>query len=128
MSDKRVERKYVRLGARFGDAVSYIPMGECIGFRQMLRRWADWEREYAGRGYKTVPLDDLIELGGYGKSIDSVLGQKRPKTEEPIFHAQIFLEKYPGEISPLVDFNKLMPGQVQSGTYALPSTRPSQES
>jgi hypothetical protein len=89
MSDKMVEKKYVNAGAQVGDAISYIHINECTGFDLMLNTLADWEQEYAGREYRTVPMDDFLLLGGYGRSIESSLGQKLEKNEEPIFHAQI---------------------------------------
>lgn len=36
LSDTQVERRYVGAGGIFGDAVSYIYMGECIGFAKLL--------------------------------------------------------------------------------------------
>jgi hypothetical protein len=129
MNDQGVEKKYVSAGAQFGDAVSYLYMGECVGFESMLNRWADWEQEYVDRGYRTVPVDNFVELGGYGKSIDHFLGQKLEENEEPIFHAQIYRDNYLGKITPVIDLNEMMNGNgnPQFGTYVSPSTKPSSE-
>jgi hypothetical protein len=125
MNDQNVEKKYVSAGAQFGDAVSYLYMGECIGFESMLNRWADWEQEYVERGYRTVALDDFIELGGYGKSIDHLLGQKLEENEEPIFHAQIYRDNYLGKVPPVINLNKMINGNknLKVGNYVLPSTK-----
>lgn len=124
MSDKSVEKKYVQTGSAFGDAVSYIYMGECVGFESMLNSWADWEKEYVRRGYRTVSLDDFIELGGYGKNIDNLLRQKRNANEEPILHAEIYRENYFGKIQPVVNLEKMMKDEKpQFGNYTLPSTK-----
>ncbi len=129
MNDQKVEKKYVLAGAQFGDAVSYIYMGECIGFESMLNRWSDWEKEYINRGYRTVALDDFIELGGYGKNIDHLLRQKRDENEVPIYHAQIYRDIYLGKISPIVDLNVILNGNgdVQIGICVIPSTKNTSE-
>jgi len=129
MRDRTVEQKYVQAGAQFGDAVSYIYLGECIGFEGLLDAWGKWEQEYARRGYRTVPLDAFVGLGGYGQSIDHLLGQKRDAEEEPVFHAEIYREDYLGKISPAIDLNDLINGskESQSANYTLPSTMPREE-
>ena len=123
MSDQKVERRYVSAGAEFGDAVNYLYMGECIGFESMLNRWADWEQEYSDRGYKTVPIDDFIELGGYGKSIEHLLKRKLNENEESILHAQIYRDNYLRKIIPTVSLNEMLKGNAQKGDYVLPSTK-----
>lgn len=135
LSDKQVEKRYAEAGRVFGDAVSYIYMGECVGFEGLLAKWAKWEKEYAKRGYRTIPIDDFIEYGGYGKSLTG-LGMRWEQNEEPIFHAEIYREHYLGKISPAVNLQKLMKPEshdpnsteppepkMQMGTYFLPSTK-----
>lgn len=119
-----VQKRYSNAGKRFGDDVSYAPaMGECIGFESDLNKWANWENEYANRGYKTVSLDQFIQAGGYGKPIDNLLGVKRNEGENPILHAEIYRNVFLGRINTAIDFDKLMTdGQIQSGEYTLPST------
>lgn len=122
-SDKKIEKKYVQAGTQFGYAVSYIYMGECVGFESMLNKWGDYEQEYAERGYRTISLDKFVELGGYGKNIDKLIGKKRRKNEKPIFHAEIYKEKYLGKVTPVISLEKMMQDKKpQFGNYILPST------
>ena len=99
LTDKQVEKHYVKAGAIFGDAVSYIYMGECVGFEKLLAKWAKWEAEYVKRGYRTLPVDDFVSYGGYGAPLKD-LGVKRTDGEEPVFHAKIYREVYLGRFSP----------------------------
>lgn len=131
LSDKNVEKRYVRAGGEFGQAVSYLYMGECIGFKNLLSKWQKWEAEYARRGYRTLPIDDFIEYGGYGKPLEG-LGVKRNENEKIVSHAQIYRRLYLGRIQPAIDFEKmarpLEPGEtpasrIQMGTYIVPSTK-----
>lgn len=124
MSDKKVEKRYLSSGASFGDAVSYIYMGQCVGFESMLDDWAEWEKEYSTRGYKTISIDDFLSFGGYGKSIDHLLGKKRKRNEKPILHAEIYRELYLGKIKPAVNLKKMMKdGKSQLGNYIVPTTK-----
>lgn len=88
MSDRRVERYYRQAGEDFGDAVSYLYMGCCVGFDSLLRRWERWEQEYSNRGYRTVSLDDFLASGGYGTDISALFGVKRDVGEVPVLYAQ----------------------------------------
>lgn len=122
-SDFTIQKRYIRAGASFGDVVSYIYLGQCQGFEGFLNHWASLEQEYANRGYRTISLDKFIELGGYGNPIDEVVGKKREKGEEPIFHAQIYKKEFLGKIKPAVDLKQMMEdGKAQYGEYVLPST------
>lgn len=124
LPDKLVEKFYVNAGKMFGEAVSYIYMGECVGFEYLLTKWEKWEAEYARRGYYTVPIDYFIECGSYGKPL-SGLRVKRSEGEKPIFHAKIYREVYFGKIPAVVNIAEL----TQSGAkprlarYFLPSTK-----
>jgi len=123
LRDSTVEKKYVKSGAIFGDVVSYLPMGECIGFEKFLGKWESWEKEYVRRGYRTISLDRFIEFGGHGKPIDDIIGQKREQEEEPIFHAQIYREKFLGKINPIINLEEIAQNdQPQFEYYTLPST------
>lgn len=118
-----VEKRYVSSGANFGDAVSYIYMGECDGFEKLLSRWEEWEGEYNRRGFRTVSLDRFIGLGGYGKPIDDVIGQKREIGEEFVFHAKMYRENFLGKIKPVLDIQRLVTeNKPQFGGYIPPST------
>ena len=123
LPDSAVEKRYVRVGATFGNGVSYLYIGECVGFEGLLNKWANWEEEYAHRGFRTVSLDRFVDLGGYGKPVDDVIGQRREDGEEPIFHAQRYREKFLGKVAPVVNLEKMMTeGGIQTGQYRLPST------
>lgn len=98
-----VVEQYVRSGAVFGEALSYLYMGECVGFHSMKERWAKLERLYAELGYRTIPLEDFLEYGGYGKSIDHLVRLRRADGEEPVLHAVIFQERYAQGIMPSLD-------------------------
>ncbi len=62
LSDEGVKKRYKKAGAMFGDALSYIYMGECIGFEMLLDRLARWEEEYASRGYRTISLGAFVDF------------------------------------------------------------------
>lgn len=119
MTDAQVEKRYINTGNIFGDAVSYLYMGECVGFERMLARWEKWETEYARRGYRTLPLDTFIDCGGYGVPLRGI-GVKREEGEAPVFHAKIYRGQYLGKMQPAIDPSK---PEVQEGTYTLPSTK-----
>ena len=124
LTDNFVQRRYENSGKGFGDNVSYIYMGECIGFENHLNKWADWEKEYANRGYRTVSLDNFVKAGGYGKPIDDLLSVKRSEDEVPILYAKIYRERYLGKIQPVINLEKLLhDGEVQTGTYQLPTIK-----
>lgn len=125
LSDAQVEGRYVNACAHFGSALSYIAMGECVGFEKLLAQWEKWEAEYARRGYRTLPSDDLVSYGGYGRPLVG-LGVKRRSLEQPVFHARIYREKFLGKVKPVVDLGALMSGKNagwQQGTYTIPSTK-----
>lgn len=123
LSDNRVEKSYINAGAAFGDALSYSGMGSIVGFDEMLDSWARWEKEYVQRGYKTISVDAFINFGGYGVSIDHLVGQKRTENESPRFHADIYKKRYPKSPTPVIDLDKMIQdGQPQSGTCEIPST------
>ncbi len=123
LSDSQVTKQYVKAGASFGDLVSYLYMGECVSFEQLLNKWDKWEQEYANRGFRPISLDRFIGLGGYNTPIDDIIGQKRNENEQLIFHAQLYKEKYLGKIVPVIDLEKMIKaGKSQVSEYTLPST------
>lgn len=121
LTDKKVQARYVDAGAEFGNAISYLPaVGECVGYERLFSNWAFWEREYARRGYRTVSFDDFVDLGGYGKSIDELLGIKREVNEEPTLHSEIYRKHFlHKEIPAQIEWQE---GNAFGGTYILPST------
>lgn len=98
-----IVEQYIRSGAVFGEALSYLHMGECVGFQGMKERFAKLERLYADLGYRTIPLEDFLEYGGYGKAIDHLVRVKRAEGEEPILHAITFQQRYEQGILPGLD-------------------------
>lgn len=117
LSYKKLCQKYLQAGGQFGEAVSYLYMGECVGFEQLLDEWSFWEQEYLRRGFASLSLDDFIRYGGYGENMSVKLGHKNP--ENPISHAEIYRRKYLGKIQPLID---PMANKIQMAEYVLPST------
>ena len=123
LSDKFVERIYIKAGKKFGDAASYGYLGECTEFKKYLNNLVKWEEEYAQRGYRTVNLDAFVELGGYGNPIDSLIGQRLKLDEKLVFHAQVYREEFLGRTKPSFNLEKMIhEGKPQSGNYKLPST------
>jgi len=92
LSDEEVRDNYVEAGTEFGEAASYDYLGECVGFRGMFSDWAKWELEYSRRGYRTVPLDNFIDHGGYGNPLKG-LGIKREINERVILHASLYRKR-----------------------------------
>lgn len=98
-----IVEQYVRSGAVFGEALSHLYMGECVGFHGMKERWAKLEQLYADLGYRTIPVEDFVEYGGYGKAIDHKVRVKRSEGEAPVLHAVTFQERYAQGILPELD-------------------------
>lgn len=120
--DEKIQR-YVDTGAIFGDAVSYIYMGQCVGFEARLQAWEEAEEAYAALGFRTLSLDDFVDYGGYGKEL---MGLKvaRDEGEVPIFHARFYRENFLNKVEPLIDLDKMQEtGDIQCGNYEMPSTR-----
>lgn len=122
LSDRKVQHFYLNAGLDFGDAVSYVgSIGECFGFKRLLNRYGDWEYEYACRGFRTISLDDFIEPGD---NVEQLIGIKREENEPPIYHAEIYRERYLGKIAPVINIQKLLEdGNPQTGTYIQPTTK-----
>ena len=83
-----LESKYVSSGRAFGLALSSGGPDDMI--EQMRGKFAEWEQEYARRGYRTVSPSDFANLavnGAYGFSIDDKLRQLRGAGEEAVFHS-----------------------------------------
>lgn len=122
LPDALVEKKYTQAGAIFGAAVSYIYMGECIGFKRFLRKWARWEAEYSRRGYRTLSIDSFINYGGYCEPLEGLM-VKRHTNEQIILHAELYKKEYLGKVKPVISLKRGMDGETQAGTYSLPSTK-----
>lgn len=121
--NSEVVQRYVDAGSIFGDAVSFIYMGQCVGFEDRLKAWEEAEVAYAGLGYRTLSLDDFVDYGGYGKKL---MGLKiaRDEGEQVILHAKFYREHFLDKVEPVIDFNKMQEtGEIQYGNYQAPSTR-----
>ena len=123
LTDNYIQKKYIRSGIAFGEAVSYIFLGESPEFETLLDMWERWEQEYSRRGYRTLSLDTFIKIGGYDGPLDpNLLGKKLGKEEKPVLHSKIYREKFLGKIPPVVDIGELKKGGIQVGKYLVPST------
>jgi len=91
-AENKVKKWYIEAGNTFGDAVSYLYIGECVGFRDMLATWEYWEQEIVKYGYKPFDVDAFIGSGGHNKKLPEF--EKLSNGEEPVFHAKIYREKY----------------------------------
>lgn len=121
--DDEAVQRYIDTGLVFGDAVSSIYMGECIGFHDMLKEWEAAERVYAGLGYRTIDLDAFVGAGGWGKELEGLIVDRAPD-EEPVYHAEYYRDRYLGRLAPVIDFDEMArTGKAQRGTYAAPSTK-----
>ena len=89
-----VTKEYVSAGKVLGADISMLAYGEAVGIQKRIRRLVGWEREYAGRGFQTISIDDFTQAGGWGEDIAKLVGVKREEGEEPIFHAQEYQENY----------------------------------
>lgn len=121
--DDKVIQRYIDAGAIFGDAVSYIYMGECAGFSDRLKAWEVAEAAYAALGFRTLPLDEFVDYGGYGKELVN-LNVARDEGEAIVFHAAYYRENYLGKTQQVINFEKMMQdGEIQYGNYEMPSTK-----
>ena len=119
--DQKVEA-YVMAGGEIGSAVSYIYMGECIGFDKLLDSWEEAEKAYAALGFRTLSIDDFTSFGGWGKPIEDKLRVPRKAGEPVIFHAAYYRENFFGKVGMSDVVKKALGGEVACGNYAVPST------
>jgi hypothetical protein len=88
LRDRHIVKRYIQAGNDFGEALSYVPLvGKCVGYSNLERTWARAEKAYASLGYRTVPIDEFHDSGGYGKSIDHLFCIRRNPDELPVFYA-----------------------------------------
>lgn len=114
---------YLEAGASFGDAVSMIYMGECIGFEKLLEEWEKWEAEYLALGFRSLSIDDFVGIGGWGKDPEALgLRQMRLEGEKPIFHARYYRRTYLGKLGRHPAIDAAFKGEVSSGEYFVPTT------
>jgi len=122
LSDERVIKHYVAAGAIFGEAVSYLGHGECIGFKGRLDDYATWEREIIRRGYVPYSVDQLTAYGGYDLPLPPL--RKAEPDEEVSSHAEFYRDNFLGKVKPAVDLAAMLSGIPQAvwGTWRQPST------
>lgn len=134
LSGQEVEKHYIASGKEFGDAVSYIILGQCEGFEDMLNEWAKWEKEYACRGYRTLPIDDFIEFGNWSIPLEGI-STKRDKNESTILYAGLYRAFFLNKIPPAINIHELAnpsnddehsAPKIQMGIYYVPSMRKSE--
>lgn len=121
-SNEQVIEAYVAAGAQMGDAVSYIYMGECIGFDKLLDQWEASEKAYSDLGFRTLSIDDFTSYGGYGRPIDHLLRVPRKNGEPPILHAAYYREHFFGKIGMSDAVKQALSGEVAVGHYQVPSS------
>ena len=123
LPDKQVAKKYLEAGLKFGSAVSYLYMGECVGFSSMLDKLKKWEAEYSKRGFRTIPIEIFTDSAGWGHPLIGE-NEKLNPDEKPVFHAKIYRENYLGKVAPLVDINAMIANpQIVTGTFPIPTTK-----
>lgn len=89
LTDKQVEKRYVRFGGTFGLAAYLIPLiGKCVGFDKFFSKWKKWEAEYIRRGFRTFSLDEFRRYVDFGTPLIG-LGTKREQNEKPVFYSEL---------------------------------------
>lgn len=95
VSIRGVESEYFHAASIFSEAVDGIIFGgRCIGFKRLYLKWKRWEREWARRGCRPMPLEWFSERVALDletlqlKYVDNRL----QKDESPIFFADEYYE------------------------------------
>jgi hypothetical protein len=96
LSNKTVEKKYLKAGAEFGESLSYNFVGKDVMFDLKLQNLVYWEKLYSERGFKTISLQKFSALGGYGKDISSFVGIKLQENEKPVLYAELYGKSFCG--------------------------------
>jgi hypothetical protein len=93
-SNDQVISAYALAGTEFGDVVSLIYMGECIGFDALFEQWEAAEQAYSRLGFRTLSVDDFVAAGGWGRDIDPLLRVPRKEGEPVILHAAYYRQHF----------------------------------
>ncbi len=104
ISDTTVRSQYRNSSLRLGAMASMTAYGLPEGIEKAAKNWAMWEKRYADRGFKPVPVRELTTANN--DSIDELLGNRLQQGEEPQLYApayQQLIEKRKGR---LTDFQK----------------------
>jgi hypothetical protein len=112
---------YIAAGCEIGQAVSYIYMGECVGFDKLLDQWETTEKAYSALGYRTLSIDDFTGTA-WGHSIDELVRVPRKEGEPEVFHAAFYREHFFQKVGMNEAVIKAMSGEAAVGHYAVPST------
>jgi len=121
-TDEEKVQSYVMAGTQMGDAVSYIYMGECVGFGELLDKWEAAERAYADLGYRTLSIDDFTSYGGYGLNIEKLFRVPRKEGEPVVLHAAYYRQKYFRKMGRSSVIEEALKGNVAVGNYEVPTT------
>jgi hypothetical protein len=113
---------YVRSGLEFGEAVSYLHLGECDGFEELLNAWEDAERAYVEAGFRSLPIDTFISAVVETDKPLEGLFQRRDEGEEGVFHAPYYRENFLGQVVPAVDLDTYLRAETTPSRFSLPST------
>lgn len=123
LSDEKVSKRYTKAGLEFGLAVSYLYMGECVGFSSMLNKLEKWETEYTKRGFRSIPIENFTNTAGWGHPLIGV-NEKLNPGEKPVSYTKVYRENYLGKIEPAIDIDAMIANpQITTGTFAIPTTK-----
>jgi|ETNmetMinimDraft_2_1059921.scaffolds.fasta_scaffold47800_2 hypothetical protein len=81
-----LELEYAAAGTNFANAVD-LGIEKGNGFESMLNSWSSLEKEYSRRGYRTISLNEFLNVE-CRTSLDNLLGIKRTSGEPRILHAE----------------------------------------
>jgi hypothetical protein len=68
--EERIIRRYVSVGMDWGDAASYSYLGTPVGWPAYCDGLEYWEARYAALGYRPVPREEWVPIGGYGVPVE----------------------------------------------------------
>lgn len=71
-----IRRRYIALGAYVGAAISYHYLGKPIGYDRRKARFDAYEGEWVRRGNYAWTLDEFVDLGGYGRPLPPIGGER----------------------------------------------------
>ncbi len=120
-SDMDLADEYVRAGLEFGEAVSFLHLGECDGFEGLLDAWSRAEAVYAERGFRTLPLDAFVEAASREDCPLEGLLNLRSDGEAPAFHAPYYRANFLGKV-PEIDLDTYLRSEMTPSRFTLPST------
>lgn len=114
--------EYVRSGLEFGEAVSYLHLGECDGFEGMLAAWERAEQSYASQGFRTLSLDAFVDAAAREDQPLVGLFDRLEAGEEPVLHAPYYREHFLGKVVPPLGVATSSLWHTTPTRFTLPST------